>query len=160
MIFDIILRAIKLIILVLQWSKYFFGKQKLITSSKFYYGAEPAKFRSKGAGVGVIKGKWPAPDSKLRSFENLDPEQDPEPLKFSRLHHPWFWGIYRPLSTHTSFSSIGKPLKTMKIFFRPLLHFFFIRTILLEHEAHFLLKILEQLRTIPASAEEQSLKFW
>jgi len=50
---------------------------------------EPAKFRSKGAGVGVIKGKWPPPEpeSELRSFENLPPEQ--EPLKFSRLHQTW-----------------------------------------------------------------------
>jgi len=54
------------------------------------FGAEPAKFRSKGAGVGVIKGKWPAPESELRSFENLALEQEPEPLKFSRLHQLWF----------------------------------------------------------------------
>jgi len=66
MIFDIILQAKKL--------------------------AEPepakAKFRSKGAEVGVIKGKWPAPkpESELRSFKNL--AQEPEPLKFSRLHQP------------------------------------------------------------------------
>jgi len=47
---------------------------------------EPAKFRSKGAGVVAIKGKWPAPEpeSELRSFENLAPEQEPEPLKFSQ----------------------------------------------------------------------------
>jgi len=51
---------------------------------------EPAKFRSKG--VGAIKRKWPAPEpeSELRSFENLVPEQGPEPLKFSRLYQPWF----------------------------------------------------------------------
>jgi len=51
---------------------------------------EPAKFRLKGAGVGAIKGKWPAPEpkSELRSFENLTPEQEPELLKFSRLHQP------------------------------------------------------------------------
>jgi len=55
-------------------------------------GAEPAKFRSKGSGVGAIKGKWPPPEpeSELRSFENLDLEQEPEPLKFSRLYQPWF----------------------------------------------------------------------
>jgi len=49
-------------------------------------GVEPelAKFRLKGAGVGAMKGKWPA--SELRSFKNLAPEQEPEPLKFSRLH--------------------------------------------------------------------------
>jgi len=53
-------------------------------------GAKLAKFRSKGAGVGAVKGKWPAPDSELRSFENLAPEeQAQEPLKFSRLHQPW-----------------------------------------------------------------------
>jgi len=41
----------------------------------------------KKAGVGVIKGKWPAskPESGLRSFEHLAPEQEPEPLKFNRL---------------------------------------------------------------------------
>jgi len=46
-----------------------------MTYSKFYFGAEPvpAKFKSKGAGVRSIKGKWPAPDleSELRSFETL-----------------------------------------------------------------------------------------
>jgi len=49
---------------------------------------EPEKFRSKG--VGAMKGKWPAPEpeSELRSFENLAPEQEQEPLKFSWLHHP------------------------------------------------------------------------
>jgi len=51
---------------------------------------EPAKFRSKEAGIGAIKGKWPDPESELRSFEILAPEQEPEPLKFSRLHQPWF----------------------------------------------------------------------
>jgi len=50
---------------------------------------EPAKFRLKGSGVGglgAIKGKWPAPEpeSELKSYENLAPEQ--EPLIFSRLH--------------------------------------------------------------------------
>jgi len=51
---------------------------------------ESTKFRSKGAEVGAMKGKWPAPDpeSELRSFENLAPEQKPEPLKFSRLNQP------------------------------------------------------------------------
>jgi len=47
---------------------------------------KPAKFRSKG--VRVIKRKWPAPESELRSFENLAPEQEPEPLKFIRPHQP------------------------------------------------------------------------
>jgi len=67
--------------------------------SKFYFGAEleraraeqePAKFRSKAAGVGAINGKWPAPEpeSELSSFENLAPEQDPEPLKYNRFHQP------------------------------------------------------------------------
>jgi len=27
--------------------------------------------------------------TELRNFENLAPEQEPEPLKFSRLHQPW-----------------------------------------------------------------------
>jgi len=52
---------------------------------------DPAKFRLKGAGVGAaIQGKWPAPEleSELRNFENLAPEQEPEPLKFSLLHQP------------------------------------------------------------------------
>jgi len=49
---------------------------------------EPAKFRSKG--VGAIKGKWPASELKLRSFKNLAPEQEPEPIKFSQLHQPCF----------------------------------------------------------------------
>jgi len=59
-----------------------------MTYSKFYFGAKPAKFRSKGAGVGVIKGKWPAPESEseLRSFENLALEQEPKPEKCSRFH--------------------------------------------------------------------------
>jgi len=35
MIFDIILQDKKLIFLVLQWSKYSFGTQKLMTYSKF-----------------------------------------------------------------------------------------------------------------------------
>jgi len=39
------------------------------------------------------------------------------------------------------------------------LYTFFIRTILKEHEAHFCSKIKNKLRTIPVSAEEQSLKF-
>jgi len=41
-------------------------------------------------GVGAVDGKWPAlePESELKSFENLAPEQEPEPLKFSRLHQP------------------------------------------------------------------------
>jgi len=73
-----------------------------MTYNKFYFRAElerrrngagaepdPAKSRSKGAGVGAIKEKWPAP-AELRSFENLAPEQEPEPLQFSRLHQPWF----------------------------------------------------------------------
>jgi len=51
---------------------------------------EPAKFRSKGAVVGAIKGKWPAPESELRSFKNLAPEQEPEALKFSRIHQPCY----------------------------------------------------------------------
>jgi len=55
----------------------------------------PAKFRSKGAGVGAIKGKWPAPESELRNFENL--AQEPEPLKFSRLHQPWLHPIKKKL---------------------------------------------------------------
>jgi len=48
------------------------------------------RFRFKGAGVGAIKGKWaaPEPESELRSFENLAPEQESEPLTFSRLHQP------------------------------------------------------------------------
>jgi len=50
---------------------------------------EPAKFRSKGTGVGAIKGKWPAPETDLRSFQTLAQEQEPEPLKFSRLHQLW-----------------------------------------------------------------------
>jgi len=54
--------------------KYFFGTQKLMTYSKFWFGAEPAKFRSKGARVGATKGKWPAPEPELKSFENLAPE--------------------------------------------------------------------------------------
>jgi len=37
--------------------------------------------------------------------------------------------------------------------------YFFIRTILQEHEAHFCSKFKNKLRTIPASEEEQSLKF-
>jgi len=49
---------------------------------------ESSKFSIKGAGVGAIKGKWPDPESELRSFENPAPEQEPEPLKFSRLHQP------------------------------------------------------------------------
>jgi len=61
-----------------------------MTYSKLYFRAEPepAKFRSKQAGVGAIKGKWPAqePELELRSFENLAPEQESEPLKFSQLH--------------------------------------------------------------------------
>jgi len=63
-----------------------------MTYSIFSFGAEPqpAKFRTKWSGVGAIKGKWPAPESELRSFENLAPEQEPEPLKFNRLHQPWF----------------------------------------------------------------------
>jgi len=38
-----------------------------------------------------MKGKWsaPEPESELRSFENLSPEQEPEQLKFSRRHQPW-----------------------------------------------------------------------
>jgi len=36
---------------------------------------------------------------------------------------------------------------------------FFITTIFQEHEAHFYLKFKNKLRTIPASKEEQSLKF-
>jgi len=36
---------------------------------------------------------------------------------------------------------------------------FFVRTILEENEAHFCLKFKNNLRTIPASAEKQSLKF-
>jgi len=35
MIFDIILQATKLIFLTLQWSKYIFGIQKLMTYNKF-----------------------------------------------------------------------------------------------------------------------------
>jgi len=46
MIFDIILQAEKLFFLVLQWSKYFFGKQKLMTYGKFYFGAELERNRS------------------------------------------------------------------------------------------------------------------
>jgi len=40
---------------------------------------EPAKFRSKGAGVGAIEGNWsaPEPESELRSFENFAPDQKP-----------------------------------------------------------------------------------
>jgi len=59
-----------------------------MTYSKFYFGTElePAKFRSKGAGVGAIKGKRPAPEPELISFVNLASEQ--EPLKFSRIHQP------------------------------------------------------------------------
>jgi len=37
--------------------------------------------------------------------------------------------------------------------------FIFIRTILYEHEAHFCSKFKNKLKAIPASAEEQSLKF-
>jgi len=51
---------------------------------------EPAKFKSKGAGVGATKGKCPAPESELRIFEILAPKQEPEPLKFSRLNQPFF----------------------------------------------------------------------
>jgi len=51
-------------------------------------GDDPAKFKSKGAGIGAIKGKWPDPESELRSFENLVPEQEQEPLKFSQFHQP------------------------------------------------------------------------
>jgi len=66
-----------------------------MTYSKFFVQsgaeAEPeaAQFRPKRAGVGVIKGKWPAPEpeSELGNFENLAPET--EPLKFSRLYQPW-----------------------------------------------------------------------
>jgi len=38
-----------------------------MTYSKFYFGVEPepTKFRSKGAGVGAIKGTWPAPELEL-----------------------------------------------------------------------------------------------
>jgi len=36
-----------------------------MTYSKFYFGAEPAKFRPKEAGFGDIKGKWPAPELEL-----------------------------------------------------------------------------------------------
>jgi len=62
----------------------------------------PTNFRSKGAGVGAIKGKWPAPDPKLelRSFENLALEQKPKPLKFSRLHQPWL--KYIPLKKNNA----------------------------------------------------------
>jgi len=86
MIFDIILQAEKLIFF--RYTKINDLYEILVRSG---IEAEPVKFRSKGAGIGTIKGKWPAPEpeSKLRSFENLGPEQEPEPLKFSRLHQPW-----------------------------------------------------------------------
>jgi len=48
--------------------------------------SEPSQFRSQGAGVGARKRKWPAPESELRSFENLALE----PLNFIWLHQPWF----------------------------------------------------------------------
>jgi len=35
-----------------------------------------------------MKGKWPAPEPELRSFENLAPEQEPEPLKFTGSTSP------------------------------------------------------------------------
>jgi len=52
---------------------------------------EPARFQVKWAGVGAIKGKWPAPEpeSELKCFESFAPEQRQEPFKFSRLHQLW-----------------------------------------------------------------------
>jgi len=73
MIFDIILQAKKLIFIeiLFRYTKINVLQQILVRS-------------------GATNRKWPVPEPELelRSFENLAPEQEPEPLKFSRFHQP------------------------------------------------------------------------
>jgi len=51
---------------------------------------EPAKFKSKEAGVGAIKEKWPAPDSGVGAdnFRKPCSRTGYELLKLSWLHQP------------------------------------------------------------------------